>query len=127
MHIRTYVKMRAYSVSYTNLDVYKRQVYQFIMKGNIQDDIRLQEGDVVIVPALSLIHIQMCIRDRGTTRAEGGDEGNAIQNINSLCMLFYDTTGKLVHNYIVKDVYKRQMIRWYLLKPNEPIYWSTTH
>lgn len=38
----------------------------------------------------------------GTTRAEGGDEGNAIQNINSLCMLFYDTTGKLVHNYIVK-------------------------
>ena len=27
----------------------------------------------------------------GTTRAEGGDEGNAIQNINSLCMLFYDT------------------------------------
>ena len=38
----------------------------------------------------------------GTTRAEGGDEGNSIQNINSLCMLFYDTTGKLVHNYIVK-------------------------
>ena len=27
-------------------------VYQFIMKGNIQDDIRLQEGDVVIVPCL---------------------------------------------------------------------------
>ncbi len=26
-------------------------VYQFIMKGQIQDDIRLQEGDVVIVPA----------------------------------------------------------------------------
>lgn len=26
-------------------------VYQFILKGNIQDDIRLQEGDVVIVPA----------------------------------------------------------------------------
>ena len=45
-------------------------VYEFIMKGNTQDDIRLQEGDVVIVPAydvlvkisgkvkrLSLIHI----------------------------------------------------------------------
>ena len=26
-------------------------VYQFIMKGQIQDDIRLQEGDVIIVPA----------------------------------------------------------------------------
>ena len=26
-------------------------VYEFIMKGNTQDDIRLQEGDVVIVPA----------------------------------------------------------------------------
>lgn len=40
----------------------------------------------------------------GTTRAEGGDEGNSIQNINSLCMLFYDTTGKLVHNYIVNPL-----------------------
>ena len=38
----------------------------------------------------------------GTTRAEGGDEGDAIQNINSLCMLFYDMEGKLVHNYVVK-------------------------
>ncbi len=28
-------------------------VYQFIMKGNIQDDIRLQEGDVVIVPPMT--------------------------------------------------------------------------
>ena len=30
-------------------------VYQFIMKGNIQDDIRLQEGDVVIVPAYDVL------------------------------------------------------------------------
>ena len=30
-------------------------VYQFIMKGNIQDDIRLQEGDVVIVPAYEVL------------------------------------------------------------------------
>ena len=30
-------------------------VYQFIMKGNIQDDIRLQEGDVVIVPAYDIL------------------------------------------------------------------------
>jgi len=30
-------------------------VYQFIMKGNIQDDVRLQEGDVVIVPAYDIL------------------------------------------------------------------------
>ena len=30
-------------------------VYQFIMKGHIQDDIRLQEGDVVIVPAYDVL------------------------------------------------------------------------
>ena len=30
-------------------------VYQFIMKGHIQDDIRLQEGDVVIVPAYDIL------------------------------------------------------------------------
>ena len=30
-------------------------VYQFIMKGNIQDDVRLQEGDVVIVPAYDVL------------------------------------------------------------------------
>ena len=30
-------------------------VYQFIMKGNIQDDVRLQEGDVVIVPAYAIL------------------------------------------------------------------------
>lgn len=30
-------------------------VYQFILKGNIQDDIRLQEGDVVIVPAYEVL------------------------------------------------------------------------
>lgn len=30
-------------------------VYQFIMKGEIQDDIRLQEGDVVIVPAYDML------------------------------------------------------------------------
>lgn len=30
-------------------------VYQFIMKGDIQDDIRLQEGDVVIVPAYDVL------------------------------------------------------------------------
>ena len=30
-------------------------VYQFIMKGNIQDDIRLHEGDVVIVPAYDVL------------------------------------------------------------------------
>ena len=30
-------------------------VYEFIMKGNIQDDIRLQEGDVVIVPAYDVL------------------------------------------------------------------------
>ena len=30
-------------------------VYEFIMKGNTQDDIRLQEGDVVIVPAYDVL------------------------------------------------------------------------
>ena len=30
-------------------------VYQFIMKGHVQDDIRLQEGDVVIVPAYDVL------------------------------------------------------------------------
>ena len=30
-------------------------VYEFIMKGNAQDDIRLQEGDVVIVPAYDVL------------------------------------------------------------------------
>ena len=30
-------------------------VYEFIMKGNAQDDIRLQEGDVVIVPAYEVL------------------------------------------------------------------------
>ena len=30
-------------------------VYEFIMKGNTQDDIRLQEGDVVIVPAYEVL------------------------------------------------------------------------
>lgn len=30
-------------------------VYQFIMKGDIQDDIRLQEGDVVMVPAYEVL------------------------------------------------------------------------
>lgn len=30
-------------------------VYQFIMKGDIRDDIRLEEGDVVIVPAYELL------------------------------------------------------------------------
>lgn len=30
-------------------------VYEFIMKGNAQDDIRLQEGDVVIVPAYGVL------------------------------------------------------------------------
>lgn len=30
-------------------------VYEFIMKGNMQDDIRLQEGDVVIVPAYEVL------------------------------------------------------------------------
>ena len=30
-------------------------VYDFIMKGNTQDDIRLQEGDVVIVPAYDVL------------------------------------------------------------------------
>ena len=30
-------------------------VYDFIMKGNAQDDIRLQEGDVVIVPAYEVL------------------------------------------------------------------------
>ena len=30
-------------------------IYQFIMKGHIQDDIRLQEGDVVIVPAYDVL------------------------------------------------------------------------
>ena len=30
-------------------------VYEFIMKGNTQDDIRLQEGDVIIVPAYEVL------------------------------------------------------------------------
>lgn len=30
-------------------------VYEFIMKGNMQDDVRLQEGDVVIVPAYEVL------------------------------------------------------------------------
>lgn len=30
-------------------------VYEFIMKGNTQDDIRLQEGDVIIVPAYDVL------------------------------------------------------------------------
>lgn len=30
-------------------------VYQFIMKGDIQDDIRLEEGDVIIVPAYEVL------------------------------------------------------------------------
>ena len=30
-------------------------VYEFIMKGNIQDDIRLQESDVIIVPAYEVL------------------------------------------------------------------------
>ena len=30
-------------------------IYEFIMKGNTQDDIRLQEGDVVIVPAYDVL------------------------------------------------------------------------
>ena len=39
-------------------------VYDFIMKGKMKDDIRLQEGDVIIVdPYQSLVEI-VCIRDR---------------------------------------------------------------
>lgn len=30
-------------------------VYDFIMKGKIRDDIRLQEGDVIIVPAYEVM------------------------------------------------------------------------
>mgnify|MGYP000529645515 CR=1 FL=1 len=45
----------------------------FIMKGNIQDDIRLQEGDVVIVPAYDvLVKIDGKVKTSNAFRNEKG-------------------------------------------------------
>lgn len=83
---------------------------QFVLTTSCRDDYFMTEeigkGDAVISVSLCFDQENALL---GKTRAgevqkeTGGDDGDAIQNINSLCMLFYNEAGELVHNYIVRN------------------------
>lgn len=92
----------------TTLFCFVLLMLQFVLTTSCRDDYFMTEeigkGDAVISVSLCFDQENALL---GKTRAgeaqkeTGGDDGDAIQNINSLCMLFYNEAGELVHNYIV--------------------------
>ena len=94
----------------TTLFCFVLLMLQFVLTTSCRDDYFMTEeigkGDAVISVSLCFDQENALL---GKTRAgeaqkeTGGDDGDAIQNINSLCMLFYNEAGELVHNYIVRN------------------------